>query len=104
MTSSTENSQKLTTLSLPTPTIPAPERVVEIMSSAPQSLSPTTPVGSAAPSINTKPDTTLTQTANTKSIENENRVTDDDSAMLTTDPVLNSSDDGVTSGNDITTK
>lgn len=104
---STQTSQKLTTMSLPTPTIPAPERVVEIISSnnvpsesittASQSL-PTTITTVNAVSTNTNTEAKPSQTANTKSLGDT-----DENANLTTDPVLNSSD-GVTGGNELTTE
>lgn len=104
----TANGEKLTTSSLPTPTIPAPERVVEIVASnnvpsqntatASQSLPITTPVVVSATSTNTNP-STPTQTANTKSIGDGNQVTDE-SANLTTDDLVINSSDGVTVGNE----
>lgn len=112
MQTSTQINQQYTSSSLPTPTIPAPERVVEIVSSNVPSESGatasqtvpstiTTPVTSAA-STNTNPEDAPAQTANTKSVADGNQVTDDGS-NITTDELSNSSD-SVTGGDGLTTK
>lgn len=106
MQTSTQNNQQSTTSSLPTPTIPAPERVVEIVSSntvpaASQNLSTAITSPGTAGSPNTKPGSSPQQTASTKSIGDVNQATDDGTS-LTTDAISNSSD-GVTGGSELTT-
>lgn len=100
---SSQDNQQFTSSPSPTPTIPAPERVVEILSNnvspesvatASQNILPTTAVTGAKTEEQTAP----SQAPNTKAIENTDQ-TIGYQANTSTDESLNSSDE-VTSGNE----
>lgn len=108
---SSQDKQQYASSPLPTPTIPAPERVVEILSSnnaspenvatASQNIPPPITTAVTGGVTNGKTEEQAAPSPNTKAIENTDQtIVDQDNTS--TDALLDSSD-GVTSGNDTPT-